>query len=233
MTAHATDDQKAKWKVKSNTLRRKISAWIEIEQMYIPSLYLIRLRESDAAANQEEPPVFSIPLYLPSAIVSRTSCDTRLLDIEWELRYAQCTDALDDVRNALCMRAFVLIDKSRFQRGQKANTRSQGIVDRIQMKLEEAVIKYRVGREALSKLAGVLRKTGWTDRLPVLRSEDIRALGDEESGRERGGNKAKETSEGRRTVSWIWTRGGGEVNQSNDQRLHESKWLPYSLGIYL
>ncbi|KAF8149064.1 hypothetical protein B0H34DRAFT_734685 [Crassisporium funariophilum] len=230
---HATDDQRAKWTVRSNTLRRKINSWIEVQQLYIPSLRLVRSRAAEATQEQEERQVYDIPLLLPSSI-SSTLCDGRLRDIEWRLRYAQCTDSLDDLRDGLCMKAYVLIDKSRFQRGQVANTRSQGIVNRIQAKIETSAERYRAARDAISKLASMLGQLGWQEHLLKLKDEDIRPLLVEDAeekkkkkkkkGRGQGdtGTDAAHVSEGRRTVSWIWTRLGGEVDLGEDQRLHES-----------
>ncbi|KAF8874887.1 hypothetical protein CPB84DRAFT_1853471 [Gymnopilus junonius] len=116
---HATDDQKTKLMLRSNTLKRKIEAWIEIQHMYIPSLHLFRSRAADMRDSPTETPPQDIPLLLPSSIPGDIPCDYRLKHIEWRLRYAQCGDSLDDLRDALCLRSFILIDKSRFQRGQR------------------------------------------------------------------------------------------------------------------
>ncbi|KAF9472585.1 hypothetical protein BDN70DRAFT_909114 [Pholiota conissans] len=213
MTVHATDDQKAKWKLRANTLRRKITSWMEVQQMYIPGLYLFRLRASESSdEDREETPVYEIPLCLPSSIIDRTSCDIRLLMLEWDLRYAQCMDSLDELRDSLCLRAYVLIDKKRFQRGQRANTRSQGIVNRIQAKINRAAIQYRTARSAIESLAKPLGKVGWDTHLLVLKDNDVRSLSAEETS----------TSEGRRNISWIWVHMVGKGSQEPDDRLHES-----------
>ncbi|KAF8958733.1 hypothetical protein BDZ97DRAFT_1923495 [Flammula alnicola] len=146
---HATDDQKA-------------------------NLHLLRSRAVDAKEPQEPSPS-DIPLFLPSSIPSQTPCDVRLKHIEWRLRYAQCGDALDDLRDALCMRSFVLIDKKDFSGG------SGGI----------HVKKYRTARTALSELAPVIQQVGWDISLPVLNDVDVRPLTPEETKQGKGKKNAK------------------------------------------
>ncbi|KAF9471713.1 hypothetical protein BDN70DRAFT_909315 [Pholiota conissans] len=214
MTLHATDDQKAKWKLRSTSLRLKITSWMEVQQMYIPGVYLLRVNHANKISNegQEETAVYDIVLHLPSSIFPHTPCDKRLLELEWDLRYAQCMDLLDELRNALCLRAYVLLDKKRFQRGQRANTRSQGIVDRIRAKVERAAARYRKGQSAIEKLASYLEKVAWDNHLLQLKDGDIRSLSPEDFS----------ASEGRRTVSWIWIHNVGEGSNDLNGRLHES-----------
>ncbi|KAF8910492.1 hypothetical protein CPB84DRAFT_1743352 [Gymnopilus junonius] len=164
-----------------------------------------------------------IPLLLPSSIPGDIPCDYRLKHIEWRLRYAQCGDSLNDLRDALCLRSFILIDKSRFQRGQRQNTRSQGIVERIQAKVAAAVKRYRTARKALEVLAPITQQIGWELRLPELKDEDVRPLTQEKSTKAKGKGKTggSSKSEGRQTISWIWTRMGGEVDFNEKEHLHE------------
>ncbi|KAF9544699.1 hypothetical protein CPC08DRAFT_616066, partial [Agrocybe pediades] len=98
-----------------------------------------------------------IPLHLPSALPPTADCDTRLREIEYQLRIGQCNDSLDDLRNQLCVRAYVMIDKKRFQRGQKANTRSNAAIDKIHEKVNSAASRYRTARKAVSFLASQLQ----------------------------------------------------------------------------
>jgi len=239
-TAHVTDNQRAKWTLRSTTLRHKISHWIDVQHMYIPSLAVYRQNMVDSLPeDHEETPTYEIPLILPSAIPARVSCDARLFEIEFHLRLAQCNDSLDDLRDALCLRSYVLIDKRRFQTGVSANTKSQGIVNRAQRKVNMAAEKYRMGRAALARLSQKLQKTGWEQLLPELRPQDVRALSDEEAVRERelrkkkagrgidsGADPTSAVSEGHRNVSWIWRQMGGlnEAEMDTEQRLHESTY---------
>ncbi|KAF9553123.1 hypothetical protein CPC08DRAFT_646024 [Agrocybe pediades] len=211
-----TDNARAKWTLRSNTLRRKISNWIDVQHLYIPGLQIHRQALANRIRVKEEEEASSdIPLFLPSQIPAIVSCDRRLSDIEFQLRYAQCMDALDDLRNGLCMRAYVALDKARFQvqRGRRAVTRSQGIIDRVQAKVAAAAERYRKGREALVALSERLERVGWRRDLPELNPED-----------EFGYSVADLISEGHRSVSWIWRQMGGDLDVESDThvRLHES-----------
>jgi len=240
-TAHATDNQKANWTLRANTLHRKITSWIEIQHMYIPSLMLHHQKIIDKLPeDRTETAVYDISLLLPSALPPNVECDIRLFNIEFQLRYAQCTDSLDELRDALCVRSYLCMDKARFQRGQRANTRSQGIIDRVQRKVITSATKYRVARSALVRLSRRLGKVGWEHHILELKPEDVRPLTDEETARDKAAKKrGKEgnsgeaqsmgfsaeavISEGNRTVSWIWRQIGGEIEMDTGARLHESK----------
>ncbi|KAF9549677.1 hypothetical protein CPC08DRAFT_769036 [Agrocybe pediades] len=237
-----TDHAKAQWTLRSNTLRRKINNWIEIQHLYIPGLVIHRQKLAVAAReNGIDIPSYDINLFLPSEIPPSVACDGRLADIEFQLRYAQCTEALDDLRNALCLRAYVILDKARFQvqRGRRAVTRSQGVIDRVQAKVDDASETYRRGREALVNLAKGLGRFGWERDLQELKPEDVRPLSDDEAAREKQRRKEKRQpqsvvaeefgydvtgliSEGHRTVSWIWRQMGGQIDMNTGERLHES-----------
>ncbi|KDR70331.1 hypothetical protein GALMADRAFT_76094, partial [Galerina marginata CBS 339.88] len=98
---HGTYDQKTKIMLRSTALMRKIEAWIEAQHMYIPALHV---HCAHIATDRKEMAEFlpqDIALFLPSALPSGVSCDVRLNQIEWQLRHAQCGDALDDLRDSL------------------------------------------------------------------------------------------------------------------------------------
>jgi len=233
-TSHGT--QKADLVLKSNSLWRKINSWIEIQHMYIPSLRMHHQAISDRMAEgSEETPTHTISLFLPSDLPARVPCDIRLCDIEFQLRYAQCTDSLDGLHNALCLQAYVCIDKSHFQFGQHANMRMQSIINRIQEKVTRFTDQYRSAQKAIASLSPRLGKVGWEQVLLELRQEDVRTLNDDEAlreketqrkqkaGKHREGNPLSAVAEGHRTISWIWQQIGGEVEMDGDARLHKSK----------
>lgn len=180
---HATDIQRMKVQVRTNTLRRRITSWTDIQHLYIPTLRIVRARlEANLPTGQHEEPAHSVPLFLPSSITprSRVACDVRLSQMEWDLRFAQANDALDELRDGLRLRSYLFIDKDRFQRGQHQNTRARGVIDRTEVKIKAAAAKYRAAREALKSLAGSLLKIGWDATFPVLLVTDIRGLSDVE-----------------------------------------------------
>jgi hypothetical protein len=139
---HATNLQQAKILERSNALRRRIDAWIEIQHLYIPQLASIR-----AAADQEgggRPlAVHDIELYLPSRIYSFVRCDIVFLQYEWELRYAQAHSTLNNLRGLLLMESMMFKLKVRHSRGQRQQTRSVKLLQRVRMRIDAVAAKYR------------------------------------------------------------------------------------------
>jgi len=238
---HSTDEQKTRLQNRSNVLRRKITSWINVQHLYMPGLHLLRKRDNHALpSNQREEEVSKIKLYLPSAVGSNSSFvhDLRLHQIEWELRQAQGNDALHDLRDSLRLRSFVYIDKDRFQRGQRRNTRSRGLANRLEVKVDAAAAKYRVARQAISALAPLLNQVGWEMNFPILNDSDITGLTDsslsehyKKARMQKDGKKGKKgktrPSEGRRDISWIWKRLGtvdaGDEQLQDDLRIEFCK----------
>ena len=213
---HATDSQKSKIQLRSNNLRRKISSWTTIQQLYIPNVHILRSHDHAAHEGQEEVPE-KTKLYLPSSICQSDRvnvCDLRLMKVEWMLRVPQANDALDALRDGLRVRSFLYMDKDRFQRGQHANTRSRGVIARVEAKIAAAAATYTAAREALISLSTPLGQIGCETSFPHLKPSDIRGLVDpEDQSRNRhvpGQKRSSKTvpSEGHRTLSWIWTRIG-------------------------
>ena len=191
---HATSLQQAKILERSNALRRRIDAWIEIQHLYMPQLASIR-----AAADQEgggkPSAVHDIELYLPSRIHSVVHCDILFLQYEWELRYAQAHSTLNDLRSLLLMESMMSKSKKRHSRGQRQQTRSINLLKRVRTRVEAAAAKYRQIRISLQALAGPLHHFKWSDVLRVLEDDDMATLTSLDN----------DTSEGRKKLRWIWT----------------------------
>ena len=203
---YATDIQLAKTQEQKNALQRKIDSWCAIQKLYVPSLAMLR-RNSDGPS-EDEPQ--NTPLWLPSAICGKITCDRCLYSIEWDLRYAQANDALHDLRRNLQLRSHLYKSKDRFATGQRANTRALGIILRVQRYIAASAARYRVACKALLSLAKPLGKgSTWEASLLELHEDDIRGL---KIGEDR-------ETEGRRTVSWIWKRCGDLMSKDDD--LHE------------
>ncbi|TFK60138.1 hypothetical protein BDN72DRAFT_872951 [Pluteus cervinus] len=202
----ATDDLKAKVISRGNSLQRRILQWISVQDVYCPGTILLRQDEATTANLIKEP--WQIPLFLPSSLPSSTPCDSRLRNIEWRLRTAQAHTALDELRRSLRLRSFLYIDKDRFSRGQRQNTRSITLIERAQVKVDAAAAKYRTAREAITKLGARLKKVGWEKEYPCLMKDDVQPLRVEmnrDVEKKKKKKKDKEVaSEGRRKVSWIW-----------------------------
>ncbi|KAG2035513.1 hypothetical protein BDR03DRAFT_934885 [Suillus americanus] len=151
-------------------------------------------------------------LWLPSTLCSKPiPCNARLLKTEWELRYAQAGDALEEIRQYLCLRDYMYTFKRDWLLGQSANTRAQNALSRIEARATAAAEKYRAAHTALSSLAHVLGKVGWDHKYRVLdRKNDICGMSVPKRGE----------SEGRRQLSWIWLVEG--VEDDEDEVIQDS-----------
>ncbi len=209
LSIHATDLQRARIQERQNQLRRKIDAWADIQQLYMPGIAAHRDRlmsQSDAAAMSH-----NIPLLLPSAASGFLSIPTNMLEHEWSLRHAQAHEALSDLRGHLEVRSHLYKVKDRFVRGQHANTRALSVITTVNAKINMDVERYRVAYHAMYILSAPLAKTDWQGGLRSLTNADIRHV-TETDGVE---------SEGRRKLSWIWHAGtpassGGDVQALQD-----------------
>ncbi|KAG2031014.1 hypothetical protein BDR03DRAFT_1016548, partial [Suillus americanus] len=194
---HATDMQKGAVQRLWNALQHKIDTWKRIQTLYTPAVQLIESRvelPSRSAPGMINPE--DSHLWLPSALCSNPiPCDARLLATEWELRHAQAGDALEEIRQSLCLRDYMYTFKRDWIRGQSANTRAQNALSRVEARATAAADKYCAAHTALSSLAHVLGKVGWDHKYKVLaRKDDICGMSVPKRGE----------SEGRRQLSWIW-----------------------------
>ncbi|KAG2111490.1 hypothetical protein DEU56DRAFT_919993 [Suillus clintonianus] len=108
LTQHSTNNQQTKILMRRNALQRRIDSWIDIQVLYMPSVahfHATGLSLSDEGTVDETTgcpkaklnsiKAEDIPLFLPSSICNLTTCDTKLLEVEWSLRLAQANDALE------------------------------------------------------------------------------------------------------------------------------------------
>ncbi|RPD55780.1 hypothetical protein L227DRAFT_588422 [Lentinus tigrinus ALCF2SS1-6] len=172
LPAHATDIQRARALEHQNALHRRVDAWSEIQQLYMPGVAI--QRERLLTANDTAALPYNIPLLLPSAILTTVPCLPALMELEWHMRHAQAFDALADLRGHLEVRSHLYKFKDRFARGQRANTRAQTIIKQAEAKIDEDATRYRVAYAALRALANTLGKAGWDTHLAPLHAGDIR-----------------------------------------------------------
>ena len=102
---------------------------------------------------------------------------SELLEIEKQLRDAQCRTSLALLRNQLTIKTRFLIHKKNHSRHQKRNTRSRTIVARNESKIRLHSEKYQAAWRALVAIeGGAEARVGWNR----LRKEDIRCMEDPE-----------------------------------------------------
>ena len=218
---HTTDLQLAKITERSNTLRNRITSWYKMQELYMPEAAI--LREKDNAVSEAVVPVHHLPLYLPSSLVHRAPCNTKIADFEFRLRFAQANDALDHLRHHIRLRSHLWTFKTRFERGQRPNTRARNVIERATQNINAAATKYCDAQKALANLSPILGKVGWEACLRDLEAKDIRAMTEDERDMDPVARRRVERqSEGRRMISWIWTTPG--VSTDENDSLHDSEY---------
>ncbi|KAG6825919.1 hypothetical protein H0H92_001861 [Tricholoma furcatifolium] len=206
---HSQDRQKTRLQLRNNALSRKLIAWTERQQLYMPAVVALRRIDSITADSKKTPPpVHEYPLWLPSSIQNKVPFDSHLADIEWELRVAQAHEALEDLRRHLQIRSYLFKFKDQNVRGQHANTRARHAIDNIQSKITASAEEYRAAHRAIVSLGTLLQKVGWKQEFQVLEQADIRELSEREEG----------ISVGRSRASWIWlvTRNASTMGENDD-----------------
>jgi hypothetical protein len=129
---------------------------------------------------------------------------------EFKLQEAQAHEALDEIRQHLRLQTHMYKYKDKNVVGQRANMRSQNLINRVQKKIDASATKYSAARRALVALSCHVGEGNWATRLLPLAPEDIHPLMEGEEGQ----------SEGHRTLSWIW-KVVGISGQSEDDGIQE------------
>ncbi|KAJ7093352.1 hypothetical protein B0H15DRAFT_947488 [Mycena belliarum] len=243
---HPTENQRRAMTERCSKLRRKIFAWIEVQDKFYPQLARLRELEDDArvrAASAQPVPgikVSDISLWLPSSVAATPGPDARTIPIredvynhEYRLRVAQANEALHELRRLLlvCTHCYKLKDKQK--RGVRANMRSGSKIDALNNHIKRAAAQYRAGRCALVSLGKVLGRSEWERSLLDLKEDDIRGLpratfGDPE--RQKGKKKkqrsrskrARRMAKPAREISWIWISRGQGYEPGDSQAMDEA-----------
>ncbi|KAG2337319.1 hypothetical protein BDR05DRAFT_1005133 [Suillus weaverae] len=212
--AHATEIQLSTLQQRTNTLCCRIEHWIKIQTLYMPCV--ARLHEMiDATSDNTEEDVHSIKLWMPSAIVTQSlSCDRNLLLIEWKVRRAQGHEALHELHQHLQLKCHLTGFKKAWITSQRGHTRSRGIIDTVQKKIDTAATKYCIAWASLSALAEPLLEIERKAEFLVLEKEDVCGMTEDQAAGE-------SISEGRRLISISWI--GKQCYGTGEEELSDGK----------
>ena len=217
-------------------LNRGIARFRALQAVYMPAA-LRKLATAPIASNSTENSAVelaeNVPLMLPSSLSEderATGCTSQLIDIEQQIREAQCRSSLDRLRTQLHMKSHLRIYKERNVRYQGPNTRTHGLLDRNDVKIGLQRDKYRAARQALICLPdGAEAAKRWhklEDRdLRCMEERDMTLKEKEKEARrlekekktkknQRHGGNAVAPGEGRREISWLWM--GTETGDETD-----------------
>lgn len=220
---HATDLQKAKVLERSNSLKRKFDAWITIQHLYLPFVALLRSRDDSSSTSPVA--VQDLKLFLPSQVTFPRDATgvIHFMRYEWDFRYAQAQETLNDLRGLLLLHSHMLKSRDRYVRGQHQLTRSTKLLARVDEKLKMTATKYRRIRSALDNLSSAVLVVDWQNELRPLTDNDITGLTCMDDSR----------SEGRKKLSWIWKVHGTGADADTSTEAGEIFYLQTSIPITL
>ncbi|KAF8808503.1 hypothetical protein BYT27DRAFT_7255613 [Phlegmacium glaucopus] len=168
---HSTSLQKTKVLERSNSLKRRIDAWISIQHLYMPAVALLRAKDDSAALSPVA--VHDIKLFMPSSCPETLRCAKNLLICEWQFRYSQAEEILNALRGFLLLRSHMWKSKNKHSRGQKQQTRSQQLLSSVDNKISIATKNYRSVYHALQVLSVPLLETTWRNIFRPLAETDV------------------------------------------------------------
>ncbi|EIW84473.1 hypothetical protein CONPUDRAFT_71239 [Coniophora puteana RWD-64-598 SS2] len=204
LNAHSTDHEKSKLQ------QRRLIKYAAVQGSYMPFVACMREQASLQSSEDGNTGPLSFTLWLPSALPPTMTCDTLLLQCEWDLRYTQAHDTLEELRDALRLQKYMLSFKDCFLCGQGASTRARESLKVVDGDILASTTTYRVAWSALHSLALRLSKSGWEEELRELRQRDICAMGDLLQGQ----------TQGTTSTSWIWIN--PSVADGKDKGLQDS-----------
>lgn len=196
--------QAAELQDKRNSLRRRIDAWREVQDIYMPGARTVREASTSTSSTTSPQHPEMIKLVLPSAMTESArglGCVDGLRAKEGRLRVAQADDALRELRRQLRVSARILDFKKNTIGGtsQRQATKTQTLMKRFHDKTHRCARRYSAAYDALCALDP---PGDWHDRLqPLNHSTDLRLPGRD---KEKDKNKKERESEGQRELSWIW-----------------------------
>lgn len=214
---HPTDIQLTKIAERGASLRRRLTAWFQAQDLHIPAARILRSRHKTSAHSTAA----EIPLFLPSQIYDAdVSCPDYLLKIEWHLRFAQAMDSLELLRKLLLSRTAIITYKKQHTHGQREGTKSSEALTHASEKIGACAARYRLHRQVAVRFASGMGFIGVDDVLKPLTDSDIRGIN--------GNAMDCDQRESETSLSWIWKSLGPESN--SDAGIAEGEFQVYFLS---
>ncbi len=220
-----------------NVLQAQLNAWFKFQAAYIPVAQYLQVSQrtegvgfsghdeglEDASWLSTDIVAEKAKLFLPSQFppsLWSTGCMPKLHEMELKMRIAQTTDALEQLKQHLCIfSSFVRYKILQVSGpGQKANTCARNISLRLREKVTRCAERYRASRAALE----ILDSSGdWQDILKPLLESDIQGPNggspdDVVVPMSKRSKRSKRTGEGFRQISWIWRVRRPDLNTNSE-----------------
>lgn len=203
LSRNTTTAQQARITERGNSLRRRVNAWFEIRDGYIPGSSQLRLSTTEITGSGISSEIYDVALWLPSQIMRAISCPISIQESEWALRIAQATDSLEAIRTDLRLLSFMTKDKKDWSRGVRANTRAGTAISNTRQRIRNTGEVYRTARAAIHNLSPLLQKgEQWTTTFRHLTDSDLTRLPVDRL----------DVGEGTLKISWIWTTTQSDKN---------------------
>ena len=220
---YETQKQLADLDEKRRILIGRINKWREVQLAYIPEIGPL---VANTASKLDSLTAEDVPLLLPSSFSPNhqiTPGFSKALAHEIQLRLAQATDALADIRHQLR----IISGLWQFKKvnisgtGNRPNTRMRTLFNRFNHRMRQCVLRYRVARSAL--LAVNLEGRHWEDRLKDLKDSDVRGPGKDDFYLQEAGRANYGASKGRFEMSWIWLvpQSTSEVDTNSSEQVFD------------
>ncbi|KAJ7031694.1 hypothetical protein C8F04DRAFT_959933 [Mycena alexandri] len=207
---------------------KKLRVYERLQETFMPGVGALKTAAEEARDPDKPPPrAEDIKLWMPSELKAparRRVCRKGVAEAEAQVRHVQCGDALNDVRSRLHAQKHLITWRNSHSVGQRASTRSATLIGRVGDRIARVADKYRRAREALIVLKGAT----FTPEYKVLDAKDLNTNLEQESDDKARKKLARlgstkrarnEPSDATKTLSWIWTAGGGPGEDT--QQLHE------------
>ncbi|KDN41897.1 hypothetical protein RSAG8_07114, partial [Rhizoctonia solani AG-8 WAC10335] len=166
-------------------------------------------------------------LFIPSQIIEQvnlTERSTRVIAVEADLRRSECMELLQHVRTASIQKAQLLIGKKKNARGEVANTRAQGMLNRLTTRINASMVDYNASYKALLTLGTTEEQARPLQKLTSNNFKGLmtilQARRDVEPTRKTGAHKS---AEGHRRLPWFWTvrEGTGSSKEAEEEEYSE------------
>ncbi|KAF7327197.1 CxC2 domain-containing protein [Mycena kentingensis (nom. inval.)] len=212
----------------------------DLQAVYMPGA-AASLAEAEATRDPNLPPPLAedVVLMMPSSLATPAAgCLAGVAEVEERLRVAECENSLSETRFTLHGKRWLIAHRNAHVTGQLRTTKTAKLIERVGVRADRYIWRYRRGYAALLGLGAL----GRFPKLRELTPADVQLPEDLDgtdldatrklalAGAGRGARPPRNMpSASRRVMSWIWTAPG--AFDADEAALHEGTQRPFSLDF--